>query len=238
MNTSRKKNAPDESLLKEIRALKAQVESLERQLESQSTLSVPKKSVEFLISEFNELGQFWRHTDARLESGINLYITASALIVSGAVFFSQQGIDFRTFLFFITLIALVLFMGGVILSERILGVAFVKAEYTSGLNLIRRYFIDADSSIKDYLILPTAKSPKEDKNSALKIPVPPRIPSFLLMVVHIWDSLLLGFIVSSAYWLIIPQSNIKWLIVVGVSITVICFLVFSAAVKLRKKRAS
>jgi len=37
--------------------------------------------IQFLINEYNSLTDFWKHADSRLESGINVYLTASALVV-------------------------------------------------------------------------------------------------------------------------------------------------------------
>jgi hypothetical protein len=43
----------------------------------------------FLLAEFAELGQFWRHTDSRIENGINYYLTASVAATSAIAYISR-----------------------------------------------------------------------------------------------------------------------------------------------------
>ena len=235
MSIFRKKHASNDDLLEELRTLKTQVELLQEQTQNKSASANYEKGVEFLLAEFKELGQFWRHTDSRMESALNLYMTASALIVSGLVYLSQQVTDFRAFLSFVTLITVALFVGGMILANRILGTALIKAEYIRALNLIRRYFVDTDQSIRDYLLLPIANSPK-DTARPLGKGFSARIPTSLLVVIHVWDSLLLGFVVGSISWLAEPRILLIAIFAIGAVVAVLCFAVLS--ILARRKRGA
>jgi len=212
-------------LLEALNALKIQRESLRGPVRN-SPVVTREHSLQFLLAEFNALGEFWRHTDSRMEGSLNLYFTASALMVSGMAYLSQQVINAQAFVASVAAVAVTLFIGGLILSRRILRTVFLKAEYVKALNLIRRYFIDADQSIKHYLSLPCSHSPTGATEPPAQVSQP-SIPASLLTAIHAWDSLLLGFACGSIAWLTEPRLLAGFLIGLGILIAAVCFIVLS-----------
>lgn len=220
-----RRRVTNKQLFEELNALKAQVQLLQEQVLNQSLSGSRENSMKFLLAEFNELGEFWRHTDARTESGLTLFFAASAIIVSGFVYFAKQATDFRAFLALITLIAFALFVGGLLLVRRIRRTGLIKAGYIRGLNLIRRYFVDTDQSIADYLVLPISESPGiRDESRDTGLPV--RKPSPALIAIQAWNSLLLGFVFGSAAWLLQPRLLPAFVIGSGIAVAILCFIVF------------
>lgn len=179
-------------------------------------------NTEFLLTEFGELGQFWRHTDARIENGINYYLTASAAVTSVIAFGSQQLNDGRLFAGFVILVLGALFVGGDILIRRIVSTALIKAEYAMALNRIRGYFADRDSEMARYLVLPIASSPTEG-NEASRQDFKVRMPGYILRALRLWTGGLLGLAVGILSWIIEPRLHFASLIAIGVAAGAACF---------------
>ncbi|HEC87220.1 MAG TPA: hypothetical protein ENI49_05070 [Thermoplasmatales archaeon] len=234
-----RKQATNDEVLQQLHVLQTQIHDLQQQIANQNKSSAENLSIKFLLAEFNELGEFWRHTDSRLENSLNLYLTGSAVVVSAIVFLSQQIADVRLLLLVAIFVSLALFIIGVILARRILGTALIKAEYIHALNLIRRFFVDKDAGITPYLFLPFADSPADSSKSSGKT-FRPRIPANLLVAIHVWNGLLLGFSVSVCVWLIVPTLPVTTIIATGVVVAAICigWLGVTARQEVRKRTNS
>lgn len=216
------KHVTNEDLLEELSVLKAQIHSLQEQIGIQQSAAIQEGKIRFLLAEFNHIGEFWRHADSRMESSLNLYFTASAVIASGLVYISQQSVGVYSFLAIMALAAAALFVGGMMVARRILYTSFLKAHYIGALNLIRRYFVDLDDSLSTYLALPIAVD--AGKDSALLVPYSrARIPIPLLAVIYPWCSLLLGFVAGTIIWFL--QLQLLVVVSCGVMVAVSCFIV-------------
>jgi hypothetical protein len=166
-------------------------------------------------------------------TGANLYFTVSGLTSSGLIFLSQQVIDFRLFLASTTVIVFGLFILGVILASNIVGTALLKAKYTYALNLIRRYFVDNDQAIVHYLVLPFTVSPIDTMENQEGKNIRVNITWILLIPVYIWISVLLGFIVGAAIWLLELQLSLELIFGITSVISVSCFIILSFLAKRR-----
>lgn len=186
--------------------------------------SIPEnEGVEFLINEYNSLTDLWKHTDSRLESGVNLYLAASAVVVSAIVFFSERITD--TYLFFsITAFATAgLAIAGIILSERLLATSFNKAEYIYARDLIRRYFAARTPKIGSYLYFFQEKRSKQLT----------RIPQTILFILHLWSSFLVWLSVSIVLWLI--SSSLSSTVIFTTSTVISVALFIYLVLNTRKK---
>lgn len=217
--------ATNKALQQELSSMKQQLQRL-RDEPDKATLD--DDSVTFLLAEFSELGQFWRHTDDRIENGINYFLTASAVVSSVLAFASQQITDTRLFAAFVALVTVALFVGGYILMRRIVGTSLNKAEYTLALNLIRRHFADKNPSIEKYLVLPKTKKPTEDRKLVLE-DFRVRIPGDVLWAIRLWVSALLGFIVGTITWLVESHLLLIVLIVMSATVMAACYLILTWA---------
>ena len=205
----------------QIQALQTQIQDLRQLIEEKSKYQSEGIGSKFLLAEFDNLVEFWRHTDSRVSSALNMYFTISALSVSGAVFFSQQIENTMLFLISVALIAMILFVAGIFLARQIISTAILKIEYVNSLNLIRCFFVEKDPEIANYLLLPLAGSPVGVDESKEKKISPMRN---LLIIIHIWDGMLLGFIVIAGMWLVIPTLSRLIIIAIGIMIALMCII--------------
>jgi len=226
-----------EDILEQLNSLKSQLELLQKQSLNVAAASSRDNGAKFLLREFNELGHFWRHTDARMESALNLYLTASSLVVAGLVYLSQQVTDLRIFISLMILVAAGLFIGGLILVSRIVSTAALKAEYIHALNLIRRYFVDTNNPIKDYLVLPLADSPKgAGHRSTQSRPI--WVPASLTRAINAWNGILFGFVIGAVIWLTEQGVSLPIIIGVGGIAAGLCFLALMRLTQKRTRRAN
>lgn len=157
------------------------------------------ETLSFLMAEFDQLGEFWRHTDSRIDSAINFYLTTFAIVASGSLLLFQSISDTRAFVAGMIPVGSVLLLMGVFLSSRINSTRHIKHEYTLGLNRIRRFFVDNDPNLAKYTVLPVANIPGE--------PIPTgrvirqgTVWRFL-SILHAVNSLIAGGIIFAVLWL-------------------------------------
>lgn len=213
----------DPSMLEELRSLKEQLLSINERLLIQ-TESIDKSTTSFLITEFEQLGEFWRQTDSRMEATIDHYLTAVAAVVAGILIFSPRVSNLEPFLGILALVSLVVAGGGYIVSKRTTEARNIKHEYILALNLIRGYFVERDRSIANYLLLPYI-DPRAysdlfggGQGSSRRV-----FDSFLSLL----NSLLMGFAGGVGYWLLFPQRNVIVAVVIAVTIATFCTFGFS-----------
>jgi hypothetical protein len=194
--------------------------TLER-TESQRGESV---SVAFLLAEFSELGEFWRHTDARLESSLNFYLTAIAVLAPATLLLRQSVSDIRSLVALMIPVGIALFVIGILLTWRVTRAILVKAEYVHALNLIRRYFVDNDPHIAKYLFLPVAEPLGEARIISRHFRVSSQ--RRLTLIIDVANSLLLGAIVAATLWLL-TTLDLTFIVLIGLSIAVTSFIVIN-----------
>ena len=223
------KRVTNKHLLEELDALKQQVQSLEDQVQRHRPSTTQRMRADLLLAEYNRLSEFWRHTDSRMESTVNLYLTASAIVVTGLVYGSQQSGDLRTFLAVSVAAAAALFVGSIIVSRRILLSSVLKARYRYRLYLIRCHFMEFDESSLTPVASPMTLSAEADRRAHGGFSVRVSVP--LLAAIYPWCSLLLGFIVGSTVWLAQPGLSPTFIIAWGMLIAISCFIVLWLASK-------
>lgn len=226
-----RKKEVDNELIKQIEVLQSQVEDLERQIRDQKITSTESVSVKFLLTEFSELGQFWRHTDSRIENAANMYLTICAILVPGMVLFYRVANDLRLFFIGVTLAALALFVVGVVFTGRIIQTRIIKNEYIYALNLIRGYFAEKDIGIAPYLSLPIKGSFIDLNDKQTRLPHPPFYSTAFIHLINIWNGLLFGISVASVSWLYISSLSITTIMVIGGGVALICYGLLDFLVK-------
>jgi hypothetical protein len=152
-------------------------------------------------------------------------LTASTLIVSGLFFLFQQLQDLRLLVMLTIPITLMLLVGGIALAKRIQETDTLKERYNYAINLIRNYFIDNDPQISEYLFL-RFDATKLKVSNLIKI-------GFLLRSTLLWDSFLLGYIITASTWVIASHFPFEFLIGIGVAITLLTFVLLNYLIKRR-----
>jgi len=179
-----------------------------------------KPDIKFLLVEFSEIGQFWRHTDSRIETTINYYITVGAVVLPGVVLLYQAISDTRLFILATLPIIGALIIIGLFLVARVTNSDILKAEYILSLNLIRRYFVDNNLKIAPYLYLPIA-----EPSTNLEVIRRQLLPYFhhrIILVVNCANSILFGLMVCGFLWLVASQFlSFRILITVAFIISVV-----------------
>lgn len=214
----------DQAMLEELRSLKEQLHSINERLLIQAE-STDKPSISFLITEFEQLGEFWRQTDTRLETTVDHYLTAVAAVAASIVIFSPRVLNLEPFLGILALVSLVVASGGYIVWKRTTDARNIKREYVFALNLIRGYFVDRDRSIASYLLLPHI-----DPWAHPELLVGEQSSSrrFFDGFLSLLNSLLIGFAGGIGYWLLFPQRDFMAAAAVTALIAVFCMFGFSA----------
>jgi len=171
-----------------------------------------KKGVEFLISEYSQLGELWKHTDSRIDTTINFYITICAIVVPGSVLIFQVVKDINIFILTMLPVALIFFAAGIFFTENITLTDVHKSQYVLAQQLIRRYFVDNEPGISKYVYMEMA-TPSDDLEEKL-IQLHPYFHKTIILSVNVINSLLIGIIISSIIWLLAP-TNLYILVLVG-----------------------
>ena len=103
------------SLIKSLKDLGHQTAAIQVLLEKRST---EEGSAQFLLAEFDWLGDIWQQTDSRVTDTIRFYVAVAALIPTALLFFSQQFSDSNDLIMFSLPIALGLFVMGLIVVQQ------------------------------------------------------------------------------------------------------------------------
>jgi hypothetical protein len=167
-----------------------------------------------------------------VQNGLRLYLTVSAIVVSAMAILSQQIRDLHAFVAAAVIVAAGLFGVGLALSGHLLTTAFLKAEYILGLNLIRRYFVDNDQSLGEYLAFPYDPSAATWKDKERRIPA----ARGLLMAIAAWEGLLLGGVFAGLAWMVGPGYFPEMSIGGGAAIAALCFGAISLWARRRIER--
>ena len=222
------------TLQNQIQSFAIQNEVLRNQLDEKQKTDLDKTSAQFLLSDFSEIGQFWRHTDSRLENAIRIYLTISTVAISGAVLLVSQTQQIERILAISAATAFVLFCAGIFLLRRIITVWVEKSNYSLALNRIRAFFADHSPKIKPYMVLPLA-----DPDSSLRDAMsqePNTYNNWLITFVRLSSSLLLSFSTTVYFWLLLPNFHIVLLIAEGFIVFVACMFFLRRVEKVKVGR--
>lgn len=191
-NTSLGNHEQISDLQVKMQTLASENEQLRNQIQNSSPDKSESLSEEFLLSDFKETSQFWRHTDSRLENAIRLYLTINTIAVSGSVILVNQNPQAKILISFISVISFIIFCSGTFLSIRIIGVLTGKGEYALSLNRIRAYFAEKEPKIQPYLVLPFSDIDIEYGLTNLRNKLK-KYTDPLLISIRLWSSLMLSF---------------------------------------------
>jgi hypothetical protein len=221
----------DEGLPKELAGPGDATQSPREETQIRSAASANDDSIKFLLAEFAHIGEFWRQADSRIESNLRLYLAATTILVTGIAILSQQVKVFRVFALFGVAVAACLFVGGLVLARNVLTTGFLKANYIFALNLIRRYFVDHDKSLDEYLFFPSDVSKATWSQKVKRVPV----PRTLFAGIAAWEGVLLGGIFAGVTWLVNPRLFPEVSVGGGIVLAVGCFaeLTFWARQRIR-----
>jgi hypothetical protein len=155
-------------------------------------------SSQFLLAEFHEMGETWRHTDSRIETAINFYLTILAATLPATILLYQVISDFKLFVFSIIPVIGVVYAIGLLLANRIANTSIRKAEYQLAVNLIRRYYVDHDPLLANYVYFPLAQPGTnfEEKAKQLRI----NLHQLIYVIIGI-NSLLTSLAICGLIWL-------------------------------------
>jgi hypothetical protein len=173
-------------------------------------------SAEFMLAEYSLLGELWRHTDARIETAVNFYLTTGAILGPATLLVYQAFSEIRLFLVASILVCIALIVMGLLISTRIVRAYQIKRRYAHGLSLIRRYFVDIEPKLEGYIHLPVAGLPESNRTRASLLPR-------LVIAVRLINSLALGWILAATTWLL--GGSIRAAALGGIGGVVIALLV-------------
>ena len=194
-----------------------------------NTNSVPtlNKSNDFLLAEFKDSADAWRFADARIESVIKFYLSVFATAAPVVAVLYNYLSDFRIFMGITIIIDCCLVGMGYVAIQSVTHSDIRIARHQFSMQLIRRYFADRDPKILPYLYF-TAVDPIVDGKSDSQIR--PFFSKILVIGINLVNSILIGWIISGAIWLVLT-----WLVLaisftqsflIGFVVTLVCFAVF------------
>ena len=115
----------------------------------------------FMLAEYELLKEFRGSMLSQMESRTNFLFTSVSAIATVLAIISQITGFNQSFLIIASILTFLLFLLGVITFLRLVEGHVSFTLYTRGINRIRRYFVDADSRIRNYVLLPiTDNTPK------------------------------------------------------------------------------
>lgn len=115
----------------------------------------------FMLAEYELLKEFRGNMLSQMESRINFLFTSVSAIATILAIISQITGFTHSFLVIASFLTFLLFLLGLITFLRLVEGHISFILYTRGINRIRRYFVDSDNSVKDYVLLPlTDNTPK------------------------------------------------------------------------------
>lgn len=226
------KKQHESSNMSDLEALLSQPFRSETNTSDPNNDDLKEVGVQFLLAEFSNLTDLWKHTDSRLESGLNIYLTTNALLISAIAFFSQRVTDTTSFLIIIVFIAVALSVTGIILSTRLLSTAFIKTEYMHARNMIRRYFAERAPDIIPYLYFANKTGMATINKKILLF----RTPGTIYTALHLWSSFLTSASISVLILLLYTQIQAVILIFICLSLTILFFVLLTLNKRHKIKR--
>ncbi|TSA27533.1 hypothetical protein D4R71_02045 [bacterium] len=184
---------------------------------------VDKATKDFMLAEFHENVELWRHTDKRIESSINFYLAFSTVLFPGLVLLYKEISNIELFIVAALPAAFALFMSGYLITRRITTTDILKSQYILSINLARSFFAKHEPGIAHYLINPIAQ-PADDHKTRFN-QVQPRFHSTICYTIYFANSILLGGTVSCIIrFFFLKTFNLLTLFLVGLVVCISCFI--------------
>ncbi|MCB0170721.1 MAG: hypothetical protein KDJ97_09240 [Anaerolineae bacterium] len=176
------------------------------------------------MAEFGELAESWRHTDSRIETAINFYLTVGAIVLPGLGLLYQALQSIQLFILVSVPVAMVLFIFGFFLTQRITSADIRKEDYGLAMRMIRRYFVDQDPRIKSYIYMPIGLAAETLEDVSRQ-----RNPYFhrrIMFAINAFNSFLVGLVFSGLIWLTFAHMLLPWgLVLIGIVFSLCTFAI-------------
>lgn len=190
-------------------------------------------TVQFLLVELAEIGEFWRQTDSRIDSAINISLTAGAVVVPSTLLLLQLVLDPRQRVFSLVIVSFAFLMLSLLLMGWLLRASILRVEYTRAASFIKQYFIRNDCRLADY--------PFRAPDHVMVYSEHFRSSAYatVIVVVTIGGAVCVGIAVASALWLstslVLPLDLV---IGVGAGLVYFAALLFVSGNRMRQHGAS
>ena len=113
-----------------------------------------ERTADFMLAEYGHLKDFRASMLSQMESRINFLFASVSGIAAVLALISQMTGVTSTFFKIALLFTFLLFLLGLITFVRLVEGHISFTIYTRGINRIRRFFVDNDSAVNDYILLP------------------------------------------------------------------------------------
>ena len=184
---------------------------------------VDQATKDFMLAEFHENVELWRHTDKRIESSINFYLAFSTVLFPGLVLLYKEISNINLFIIAALPIAFALFTSGYLITRRITKTDILKSQYILSINLARSFFAKHEPGIAHYLFN-TIAQPTDDYKTKIN-QLQPRFHHNICYTIYLVNSILLGGTVSGIIWFFFLKTfNLLTLFLVGLLVCISCFI--------------
>lgn len=189
--------------------------------------------IQFLLAEFNGLNELYRHTNSRVYTSLNFYLTFAVAAATVAVLLFGYVSDTRVFLIALLPMLSAIFLLGYFLADQVAKSTRTTREYLLGLNLIRHYFAHEYQHIAPYLILPTV-SPTGSREQDL-VQARPRGSNESVVVISLINSIVLGCMSGTVVWILTAGNGwvLSAAVGVGIGVTCVAFMVLRRHIRRR-----
>jgi hypothetical protein len=187
--------------------------------------TVASESHEFLMTEFREIAAEKRHTDDRREKAVTVYLSFTTIAITAFLLFWQRVSNTQMLVAVGSSIAFGLFVAGVHVANRKMGVAVLKAEYAYAMALIRLRYVLREPEMSKYIHMPVADYPCTPPGRR-PIGFLPSVKTPFLYSLSFLTGLILAGFVCGLIWLKWP--SLPWAAYVAVaSVLVVGFLLYT-----------
>jgi hypothetical protein len=207
--------------------------SWDRQMDTKPDSELPQQppssierdggDIQFMLAEFGELCQLFRHTDSRLYSSFNFYLTFVAATITVVVLLLGYISDARFYALATLPFQCAVFLIGYFLAQHMFLSEVLKGEYRQGLNLIRRFFVDKYEHLTPYLVLPLAPPPTARVEELPR--EKPHSVSRDILAISLINAIVLGTIAGTVSWVINADSH--WAVAMAISIGIAVIILAS-----------
>lgn len=227
------KRVTNKMLLKKVEVIGDKLENLaDATMPDMNSINEKEdEGINFLMIEFQEISNAWKHIDSRTESSIRLFFTASTILLS-AITISITQLKELNIVFPIVIVSMILLcLGATLIMRRIIAAFLLKEEYFKAIKLIRRYFMERNTSIKDYLLLPTLKK-SEISIDGIKKDLTERANRNIVKTFQLMISITSGLTAIVIVYQVIQKINVELFIIIGL----IFFTIALILLEVQKRR--
>ena len=169
---------------------------------------------QFLLTQFTEMSEQWRHLDSRVENTINLYLASITIIATVSIATFEQGMNF----FFsrpipIIFASTVFFLLGFFVARRITSAAISRARCLFSMNLVRTYFQQSYLGVGKYLNVyrdtaePLSNSSDSNKMKEEDSQLRPSWHDGIVWTIYVLNALALAFAFYQISSTLLPTST-------------------------------